>query len=274
MDRAGNVGVATVPLSYDATPPAVTGAFADRPPDANGWYNRPFVVGFRGEDATSQVESCTELRYGGPDAPATSVSGSCRDRAGNQSGAMSFALRYDATAPSLQGVRARPGNGSASLQWAASPDTTHVEVRRAGAVVYTGSGTSFTDRGLKNGTTYRYTLTAFDEAANAAKSAVTATPTGPLVAPLPGAVVSSPPRLAWKAVPNATYYHVQVWRGGRILSAWPRGTSFRLRRTWTYHGRRYKLTKGRYRWYVWPGLGRRAEERFGKLIGSSSFVVR
>lgn len=43
---------------------------------------------------------------------------------------------------------------------------------------------------------------------------------------------------------------------------------------WTYNGRRYRLTDGRYRWYVFPGYGRRADKRFGKLLGSSSFVVR
>jgi hypothetical protein len=75
-------------------------------------------------------------------------------------------------------------------------------------------------------------------------------------------------------VPNATYYNVQLWRRGRILSMWPRGTSVRLPRAWVYQGRRYRLSPGRYRWYVWPGLGRRSEKRFGRLIGESSFVVR
>ena len=149
-----------------------------------------------------------------------------------------------------------------------------MRVRRGDAVVYTGSGTTFTDRSVANGVMYRYDVTAYDEAGNSATSSVAVRPSGPLVAPAAGAVVSAPPRLAWRPVPKATYYNVQLWRRGRILSLWPRGTSVRLPRSWTYKGRRYRLSVGRYRWYVWPGYGPRSQERFGELLGSSSFVVR
>jgi hypothetical protein len=66
---------------------------------------------------------------------------------------------------------------------------------------------------------------------------------------------------------------VQVWRNGKIFSAWPARPSLRLRRTWTFGGRQYHLRPGRYRWYVWPGYGRRAARNYGRLLGSSSFVV-
>ena len=221
----------------------------------------------------SQIAGCTRASYAGPDAGSAAVSGSCSDRAGNRSES-TFALRYDGTAPSLGGVRVKAGNGSATVSWTASSDTALVEVKRGEAVVYTGGGTSFTDRGLKNGVVYRYTVSAYDEATNAATSSVAARPSGPLVSPAAGAVVSKPPRLAWTAVPKATYYNVQLSRSGRILSLWPRGTSLQLPRSWTYKGRRYRLTAGVYRWYVWPGYGKRAQSRFGKLLGSSSFTVR
>ena len=107
-----------------------------------------------------------------------------------------------------------------------------------------------------------------------ATATVTARPTAPLVSPPADAKVSAPPLLVWTAVPNATYYNVQLWRRGRVLSAWPTRASFRLRRTWTYQGRRHRLLPGRYRWYVWPGYGRRPARKFGPLLGSSSFVVR
>jgi hypothetical protein len=272
-DRAGNVGLAAVTAGYDATAPAITGAQADRPPDANGWYSHPLVVAFQGDDATSQIADCTKAAYGGPDAGAASVAGSCRDRAGNSS-ASSFDLRYDGTAPSLGQVVAKAGNASATLTWAASADTAVIRIRRGDTLVYTGGGTTFTDKGLANGILYRYSVTAYDEAANAATSSVTARPSGPLLAPAANAVVSSAPRLAWKPAPKATYYNVQLWRGRRILSLWPRRTSLQLPARWTYNGRRYRLTDGRYRWYVFPGYGRRADKHFGKLLGSSSFVVR
>jgi hypothetical protein len=274
VDRAGNASVASLPLHFDATAPQVTTVSPERPPDANGWYNRRLAVRFHGADATSGIDSCTEATYAGPDAGAVSLGGFCRDVAGNASAGASFALRYDATAPHLAAVTATPGNRTVALSWMSSPDTTGVEIRRSGKLAYQGSGLRFTDTGLENGTLYRYTLTAYDEARNKAEYTVTARPSTPLVSPPAGAKVSAPPRLVWTSVPNATYYNVQLWRRGRILSAWPVRSSFRLTRTWTYAGRRHKLLPGRYRWYVWPGYGRRASKRFGPLLGASSFVVR
>ena len=274
VDKAGNVGLASLSVSYDATAPVVAGAEPARLPDANGWYNHPVVVGFRGSDATSGIASCTQATYAGPDSSDASVTGSCHDHAGNGGGSLPFGLRFDSTAPAIGGLRVKPGNGSAVLSWTASPDTTLVEIHRGAKRVYSGTGTTFTDKGLSNGVRYRYTLKSYDEAANSSTEDVAATPSGPLVSPAAGAVVNAPPRLAWKAVPKATYYHVQLWRQGRILSAWPRGTSFQLRRSWVYNGRRYRLAPGRYRWYVWSGRGRPAQKNFGPLIGSSSFRVR
>jgi hypothetical protein len=141
-------------------------------------------------------------------------------------------------------------------------------------LVYSGSASSFTDRRLKNGVRYRYTLTGFDDARNAATSAVATRPTGPLISPPAAGTVTAPPRLTWIPVEQATYYNVQLWRRGKILSAWPKGTSLQLRRSWAYGGRRHKLEPGHYRWYVWPGYGRIADKKFGRLLGSSSFVVR
>jgi large repetitive protein len=273
LDRAGNVGIASLDLHYDSTPPQVTGVTPERAPDAAGWYNRPVRVSFQGSDVTSGLDACSKASYAGPDATAAAVWGSCHDRAGNQSAAASFPLRYDATAPTLNAVRVKPGNGTVAVSWSASPDTAIVELRRSGRLVYRGSDSRYTDTGLENGVRYRYTLRGFDEAGNTASAAAVARPTSPLFAPAAGAKVSGPPRLAWAAVPKATYYNVQVWRRGRILSAWPKRPSFQLKRTWTNEGRRYRLAPGRYRWYVWPGYGRPAEKRFGRLLGKSSFVV-
>jgi hypothetical protein len=280
FDKAGNVGLASLPLRYDATAPEVAGAVAARPPDSNGWYNRPLAVTFHGSDATSEIDACTVANYSGPDAVATTVSGSCRDRAGNGSVLASFALRYDSTPPSLLEVKVKPGNRSAVLSWRASPDTNLVEVVRTsgaggrGTTVYRGAGQSFADGRLTNGTEYRYAVTAYDEARNSSTRGIRARPTAPLFAPAAGATVTAPPRLAWTPVANATYYNVQLWRNGKIFSAWPKRTSLKLRPTWTFEGRRYRLLPGRYRWYVWPGYGRRAAGKYGRPLGSSSFVVK
>ena len=34
-----------------------------------------------------------------------------------------------------------------------------------------------------------------------------------------------------------------------------------------------KLAKGRYRWYVYPGIGKRTANKYGPLIGQSDFFV-
>ena len=272
-DKAGNVGLGSLALKYDATAPQVAGASPDRAPDGNGWYNHPLTIRFHGSDATSQIAACTVAGYAGPDNSSASVAGSCSDHAGNPSGTSAFPLKYDASVPSLTNLTVKAGNRTATVSWTASADTMLVELRRGETIVYRGTGRTFTDKGLANGVRYRYKLSGYDEAFNAATSEVNATPTAPLVSPKAGAVVSAPPRLTWRAAPNATYYNVQVWRRGRIYSTWPTGTSVQLRRVWRYDGRRFRLTPGRYRWYVWPGRGARAKKDFGPLIGSSSFVV-
>jgi hypothetical protein len=95
-----------------------------------------------------------------------------------------------------------------------------------------------------------------------------------LTGPAAGARLTAPPVLAWGAVARASYYNVQLYRNGRkILTFWPRTTSLRLQRTWRFDGHTYALTPGTYRWYVWPGFGARSANRYGKLVGTRSFVV-
>ncbi len=71
---------------------------------------------------------------------------------------------------------------------------------------------------------------------------------------------------------GASYYNVQLIRGGRILSAWPKQAHFKLPRRWVYQGHHYRLRPGVYHWYVWPGFGRLARAHYGRMIGSSAFV--
>jgi hypothetical protein len=272
VDRAGNTGSSAAVIGFDRTPPTVTGASPGRPPDGNGWYNRPLVISFVGSDATSGVDSCNAPTYSGPDNATASVTGSCQDRAGNTSPVSSFALKYDSTTPSLAQVRARPGDRRVALSWRTSPDVRSVEIERSGRTIYRGGGRSFVDSRLKNGRRYAYVLTAHDEAGNAARKRIVARPAA-LFRPAAGARVTAPPVLAWTAVPKATYYNVQLIRGRKVLSAWPARPRLRLERSWVYAGRRHRLTAGRYRWYVWPGLGPRAAGRYGRLVGGSSFVV-
>jgi hypothetical protein len=275
-DYAGNTTSRAFALRYDETAPTLT-ASPSRPPDSNGWYTRALTVSFSGSDATSGVEGCSSAGYSGADDATATVTGSCRDAAGNVRGG-SYSFRYDATDPSIRGVRAALGNRSARVTWTTSPDTRLVEVRRAPgrngeavSLVYQGAADAFRDTGLTVGRLYRYRVTAYDAAANSSSSAMTLTAAGALFNPAPGQAVTAPPRLRWDAVKGARFYNVQLIRGRRLLSVWPRRPSFQLRRTWIYKGRRYRLRPGVYRWYVWPAF---ANGRYGKLIGSSRFVVK
>jgi hypothetical protein len=203
---------------------------------------------------------------------------SATDRSTSVSKTVSGSIRRDATPPTLADVKADAGNASVALSWAASDDAIRVEVTRAPGpktAIYDGLAKGFDDTSLRNRTRYAYTVSAFDAAGNRVSATVSAMPTSPLVKPEQGAVLAAPPTLAWKSDPDADYYNVQLFRGGtKVLTAWPVRPWLVLRRSWTFGRRPETLASGRYRWYVWPGRGDRTQHRYGKLIGSSAFVVR
>jgi hypothetical protein len=264
-------------IKVDRTPPAVSAA-PDRSPDAGGWYNHAVVVSFGGTDATSGLGSCSSATYAGPDNGAAQVSGTCTDVAGNV-GSATLALAYDATPPQLLKLSSKPAKRGVVLKWSASADTQRVEVKRAPgkgvqsvAVVYAGTAKTFADKRLRVGKKYRYTVSAFDAAANQASLTIAITATGALLTPAPGERVTARPHLSWTPTRGASYYNVQLIRRGTILSVWPKKTSLTLPRSWVFEGHRYRLHRGVYRWYVWPGFGRLTAARYGGLIGRSSFL--
>jgi hypothetical protein len=255
-------------IAIDTTAPAVH-AVPSRGPDDNGWYNKPVSFTFKGTDATSGIASCSSLTYSGPDNAKASVSGTCTDKAGNVGHAV-YRFAYDSTPPTIGSLSAVHGNRSVVLTWKPSTDTVFT-VTRSGKVVYHGTGTEVRDTGLRVGTRYTYTVTAVDEAGNTSRATLPVTATGALTSPVPGQTVSSRPQLTWLPVKGATYYNVQLYRNGRILSRWPKRTSITLPASWTYQGHHHRLRSGSYRWYVWPGFGKKSRAHYGHLLGSSSF---
>jgi hypothetical protein len=220
------------------------------------------------------------VTYAGPDGPAT-LQGNCRDRAGNAGAPTSFALRYDATPPTMAGVSASGGDTLVTVAWRAAGADRVIVARSPGArgaastMVYSGPGRKFIDTGLRNGVRYRYTVSATDAAGNETTATATATPRSRLLAPRPAARLTHAPVLRWRAVARARYYNVQLFRGGRkILSAWPARARLAVRPSWHYRGRTQRLKPGRYRWYVWPGYGRRSAHHYGRLLGFREFTVR
>jgi hypothetical protein len=264
-------------LRVDKTAPTVTGFTPARPPDYNGWWNHPVTLSFTGTDATSGIGTCDVVDYSGPDSNGAPISGACRDVAGN-SAVGSFPINYDSTPPGLAPATSRAVRGRNIVNWTVGADAVQTRVLRSPGIgtaavseVYVGRGQTFSDRAVKGGKKYTYSLTAPDGAGNVASTtiALTAWP-NPQAAPSSHGVR----RLLWKRVRGASYYNVQLYRDGRkILSAWPRGTALQLQRRWTFRGRKYALSPGTYHWYVWPGFGARSAHRYGKLIAHRHFTV-
>jgi hypothetical protein len=269
-DVAGNTGGGSAVVRYDATPPVVTGAKASRRPDWGHWYRKPVWYTFSGKDATSGIAGCDSFRFRGPDGERATMKASCRDQAGNAA-SKSFALSYDSTPPTLLFPRFRIRDGVASLRWSIGNGGQQVVVRRTPgtkgpgpSVVYRGTGSSFRQRGLRTGVRYRYLVTAYDQAGNTVRAERRVRAESSL-RPTPGSRAKLPLMLSWAPSAGASYYNVQVYRNGRkLLTRWPA-------RSWLRVG---SLGPGTYRWYVWPGLGARARNSYGPLLGSSTFVVR
>ena len=89
-----------------------------------------------------------------------------------------------------------------------------------------------------------------------------------------GSNVVEAPRFVWPAEPGADRYRVALYRGGQqIFERDVRATALELPRAWTHEGRAYGLTRGTYRWVVWPLFGSGEESRLGPAIVSADYTV-
>jgi hypothetical protein len=227
---------------------------------------------------------------GGADNPQGTASGAPKTRPAE--------IKQPDAPPDVDAASVRAGDHSVTLRWkpSAAPDFKEYVVTRSTTtpalqavgekVVYRGTRTSLTDRRLKNGVLYRYVIAVYDVAGNrSAGIAVLAVPRAILLArPKNGAHVRAPVRLVWVPVRGAAYFNVQLYRergrgaqavkaARKVLTTWTSQAYFTIPTRWAYRGRFYRLAPGRYRWYVWPGLGKRADARYGPLLGQSTFVV-
>ena len=264
-------------IKLDQKPPDVDEPRPDRPPDHAGWYTHPVSFTATATDLTSGFDRCVPAVYSGPDSADARVLVTCRDNARNV-GSRAFPLRYDATAPDVTSASVRTGDRVVRLYWPAGADAKLVRTPgnrgSSSAVLYDGSGGGFTDRRVHNRRKYRYVLTLTDQAGNSARRELVAKPDRHLLSPGKRATLGGPPLLKWTPVRRARYYNVQLFRNGnKIMSEWPRLASLQLKRKWRFHGNRYRLKPAKYRWYVWPGKGRRAENRYGRRVGRRSFTI-
>jgi hypothetical protein len=189
----------------------------------------------------------------------------------------------DTTPPdAVTGPHAAVGYKRLVLSWTAPADADHVVVLRgtsakkaATSQVYSGPASSYTEARFANASYHRYSITSVDKAGNVSPAVQVDVPASALLlAPADGARLHAkkPQLFRWRAIPKASYYNIQLWRGGRkLLTSWPRKPAFRLRASWKRGGHRYRLTSGAYTWYIWPGFGPLAKGRYGDLAGQASF---
>src|SRR3954469_7851749 len=144
----------------------------------------------------------------------------------------------DSGAPTAPGgLAATPASGSRiDLSWAASTDDVGVagyRIFRNGAQVADVTGTSYSDTGLNDATTYSYSVRAYDAAGNTSAASNTATATTlkttppSLPANLPAQAVSSTQvNLSWSASSdNAGVTGYKIFRDSTLLTTIP-GTSY------------------------------------------------
>jgi hypothetical protein len=267
-------------VKIDADPPTGLSASPVRPPDFNGWYNHPVAVNWSGSDATSGIVTCTSLIYGGPEGAGVGTAGGCTDAAGNTA-STGFALSYDATPPALRGVSVSSKTAADVVRWRSSSPGDKIVVRRAArgnkavSTVFQGAAPSFADKTVRPGIEYIYSVRAFDQAGNASReTSVVGLPKVLTLRKTPYVPRAAPrPVLRWESRRGARYYHVQLFRGSkRILAKWPTTHQLGLPLAWRWAGQRQRLGPGRYRWYVWAGIGARSFARY-RTIGSAQFVV-
>ena len=209
VDKAGNVSAPLgYGLKYDETAPAVTAARTDRPPDNGRWFTAPVRLAVEATDATSGLADCPSVTYDGPDSATVSVTGTCRDRAGNAA-SRAFPLSFDATPPLVTALSAAGGDRRVMLRWKATGGVASAEVLRSpglgGAptsVVFRGPGVRFADAEVVNGTRYAYEVRVLDAAGNVGSRSATSVPGPRLIAPARGAVIEAgkPPLLRWTPV--------------------------------------------------------------------------
>lgn len=299
-DAIGNTGTLSFTITVvDTTPPVINAPNASfTATDASGIARtEPPVAAYLAGISATDIVSRPTLTTTTPERlpiGITKIVVTARDAAGNQAErtVTITILEPGKTAPPpdftppgpVRSVKATARDHAVLLTWTSpnAPDLASIRIVRsvvgstASTTVYKGLASTFTNRGLQNGVSYRFILVALDTAGNSSQPVVvSATPTARLLAsPKAGAKVTKPPVLRWAPVRSARYFNVQLYRGGRkILSAWPTLARLPLKSQWSHEKRQYRLKPGVYTWYVWPGVGSRSAAVYGPLLGKSSFTV-
>jgi hypothetical protein len=243
----------------------------------NGWYVSDVTLNWSFGGPLYSSTGCSNATVTA-DTPGTTFACTATSLDRTLTMSISKTIKLDKTPPTLSKLAVKAGDRSVILRWVAS-DAQLVQVSRTSkaqagksGLVFSGTGKSFRDARLKAGARYHYTVKVIDQAGNNASKRIAVKAPGALFAPMPGERISTPPVLSWTPAKGAQYYNVQLVRGKKILSAWPGTNHFRVPRSWVFEGHRYRLHRGVYRWYIWPGFGTFAANKYGSPLGGSSFV--
>jgi hypothetical protein len=118
-DVAGNIGVGTAHLKYDATAPVASWTKSPEPNETE-WNHTPVTVTFVGTDATSGGVTCDEPVVLADDGAGQTATGGCTDAAGNSATTTAVGINIDTTAPVLEGT---VSGTLGSAEWYTSPVT-------------------------------------------------------------------------------------------------------------------------------------------------------
>ena len=311
-DAAGNVGSASFTIRVvDTAAPVLTipGNLAVQstgPVAATDSRIKAFLDGATATDIVDEKPTITTNAPSSFPVGATTVVFTARDDAGNTTQKSATVTVSpdppgqpggDTTPPANVGsVRAILGNLAVSLSWKPpANDFDHVDVVQSPApgggekVVYSGKKKSFVAKGLTNGVEYRFVVIAYDKAGNRASgvAVVALAQQQTLLAPPNGAVLSAAPLVKWKPVKGAKYYNAQIWfepagagravlasaAARKVMSVWPTKTSFKMKKSWRFGGKKFTLKQGRYLLYIWPGVGPKSANRYGKLLVQAEFTI-
>jgi len=100
----------------------------------------------------------------------------------------------------------------------------------------------------------------------------TQSPTAPPIRP--GSPEEAAAPFVWPAERGAVGYRVALYRDGRqIFELDVESASLQLPSSWTYEGRFHTLSRGTYRWVVWPLFGNGSTMRLGPAIVSARYTV-